>query len=68
MKKFWETLKVRLGSPVFWTQLVLLIAEILKLFGVYEMPNDVLSQIQDIITIAFQVFAGLNNPTTRDKF
>lgn len=68
MKNFWETLKVRLKSPVFWTQLVLLIAEILKLFGVYEMPNDMISQIQDIITIAFQVFAGLNNPTDREHF
>ena len=68
MKDFWNTLKVRLASPVFWTQLVLLIAEILKLLGVYDIPNDVISQIQDIITIAFQVFAGLNNPTDRLNF
>jgi len=58
----------RLKSPVFWTQLVLLIAEILKLCGVYDVPNDVLNGIQDIITIAFQVFAGLNNPTDRKNF
>jgi uncharacterized membrane protein len=58
----------RLKSPVFWTQLVLLIAEILKLLGVYEVPNDVLNGIQDIITIGFQVFAGLNNPTDRENF
>lgn len=58
----------RLKSPVFWTQFVLLIAETLKLFGVYEIPNDVLNTIQDIITLLFQVFAGLNNPTDRDNF
>lgn len=58
----------RLKSPVFWTQLVLLIAEILKLLGVYDIPNEVISNIQDIITIAFQVFAGLNNPTDRKNF
>lgn len=60
--------KERLTSPVFWTQLVLLIAEILKLLGVYDVPNDVLSNIQDIITIGFQVFAGLNNPTDKKNF
>ena len=58
----------RLKSPVFWTQFVLLIAETLKLFGVYEIPNDVLNTIQDIITLLFQVFAGLNDPTSRDHF
>jgi uncharacterized membrane protein len=58
----------RLKSPVFWTQFVLLIAETLKLFGVYEIPNDVLNTIQDIITLLFQVFAGLNNPTDRNNF
>ena len=58
----------RLKSPVFWTQLVLLIAEVLKLLGVYEIPNDIISNIQDIITLAFQVFAGLNNPTDRKNF
>lgn len=58
----------RFKSPVFWTQFVLLIAESLKLFGVYEIPNDVLNTIQDIITLLFQVFAGLNNPTDRENF
>ena len=51
-------MKERLKSPVFWTQLVLLIAETLKLFGVYEVPNDVLNNTQDLITLGFQVFAG----------
>lgn len=58
----------RLKSPVFWTELVLLIASALKLFGVYEMPNDMINNIQDLITIAFSVFATLNNPTDRDNF
>lgn len=58
----------RLKSPVFWTQLVLLIAETLKLCGLYDMPNDILNTIQDIITLSFQVFAGLNNPTDRKNF
>jgi len=58
----------RFKSPVVWCQLVSLIAEILKLIGVYEMPSETLSTIQDIITIAFQVFAGINNPTDRENF
>lgn len=58
----------RLKSPVFWTQLVLLVAEVLKLFGVYEISNDVLNSLQDVITLLFQVFAGLNNPTDRNNF
>lgn len=58
----------RLKSPVFWTQFVLLIAEALKLFGLYDMPSEVISTIQDIITLIFQVFAGLNNPTDRKNF
>ncbi len=61
-------LKERIKSPVFWTQLVLLIAEVLKLFGVYEVPNDILNNLQDVITLLFQVFAGLNNPTDRKNF
>lgn len=58
----------RFKSPIVWCQLVVLIAEILKLIGVYEMPSETLSTIQDIITIAFQVFAGINNPTDRANF
>ena len=64
MKKVLERFK----SPVVWCQLVVLVAEILKLVGVYEISNEVLSSIQDIITIAFQVFAGINNPTDRNNF
>ena len=58
----------RLKSPVFWTQFVLLITEALKLFGIYDMPSETISTIQDIITMLFQVFAGLNNPTDRENF
>ena len=58
----------RFKSPVVWCQLVVLIAEILKLIGVYEMPTETISTIQDIITIAFQVFAGVNNPADRENF
>lgn len=61
-------MKERFKSPVFWTQLVLLIAEVIKLCGVYEVSNEILNNIQDIITLAFQVFAGLNNPTDRKNF
>lgn len=63
-----NNMKKRLMSPVIWTQLVLLIAEVLKLFGVYEVPNDILNNIQDFITLGFQIFAGLNNPTDRKNF
>lgn len=58
----------RFKSPVFWTQLVLLIAEVIKLCGGYEISNEILNSIQDIITLAFQVFAGLNNPTDKNNF
>ena len=58
----------RLKSPVFWTGFVLLIADALKLFGLYNMPSETISTIQDIITLIFQVFTGLNNPTTRKHF
>ena len=68
MKKIMDKTPARLKSPVFWTQFVLLIAEALKLFGIYEMPSDTISTIQDIITLIFQVFAGLNNPTDRENF
>ena len=61
-------MKERLKSPVFWTQLFLLVAEALKLFGVYEVSNEVLNNTQDIITLLFQVFSGLNNPTDRTNF
>ena len=58
MKKVLERFK----SPVVWCQLITLIAEILKLIGVYDIPNETISIIQDIITGAFQVFAAINNP------
>lgn len=58
----------KLKSPVFWCSLVVLVAEALKLLGVYEVSNDLLSTIQDVITIAFQVFASLNNPSSRTTF
>lgn len=64
MKKVLERFK----SPVVWCELVILVAEILKLIGVYEMPSETLSSIQDVITILFQVFASINNPTDRENF
>ena len=68
MKEKMDKVPARLKSPVFWTQFALLIAEALKLFGIYEMPSETISTIQDIITLIFQVFAGLNNPTDRENF
>lgn len=64
MKNFLERFK----SPVVLTELVLVIAYVLKTLGVYEMPNELISWIQDGITLLFSLFAGVNNPTTRDKF
>lgn len=58
----------RLKSPVFWCQLLLLIAEVVKLCGGYEISNDILNSAQDLITLGFQVFSGLNNPTSRKNF
>lgn len=61
-------LKERLTSKVFWAELVIIIAQALKLFGIYDVSNELLSTIQDIITVIFTVFATLNNPTTKESF
>ena len=63
-----KTMIERLKSPVFWTELVLLVAQALRLFGVYEMPNDMIDAIQVIITTLFSLFATLNNPKDRKNF
>lgn len=62
-----EILK-RAKSPVFWTEMVLIIAMFLRTIGVYDMPNDVLVNIQDIITMLFTVFSTLNNPADKHNF
>lgn len=61
-------LKERLTSKVFWAELVILIAQALKLFGIYEVSNELLSTIQDIITVIFTIFATLNNPSDKQNF
>lgn len=58
----------KLKSKVFWIELVLLIAYTLRLFGIYDMPNEVITTIQDIITGIFTIFATMNNPDTREEF
>lgn len=62
-----EVLK-RVKSPVFWTEMVLIIAMFLRTLGVYDMPSDLLTTIQDIITTAFTIFASLNNPADKNNF
>lgn len=63
-----KTMIERLKSPVVWAEIVLLVAQALRVFGVYEMPNEMIAVIQDIISYGFYIFAGVNNPLTRDKF
>ena len=63
-----KTILERLKSPVVIGQLVLIVAETLKLFGIYEMPNELISDIQDFVTLGFNIFAGLNNPTDKENF
>ena len=58
----------RMKSPVFWTQMVLISAMFLRTLGVYDMPNDMLTNIQDLITMLFTVFATLNNPADKENF
>lgn len=60
--------KERLTSKVFWIELVLIIAQVGKLTGLYEIDNNLLSSIQDLITVLFTIFSALNNPTTKEKF
>ena len=61
-------MKERLMSKLFWMELVLIVAQVLKLFGIYEMPTEMISTIQDIITIIFTIFATLNDPTNKTGF
>ena len=61
-------MKERLMSKVFWMELVLIVAQVLKVFGIYEMPTEMISTIQDIITIIFTIFATLNDPTNKTGF
>lgn len=63
-----EKILTKLKSKVFWIELVLLIAYILRLFEIYDMPNDTITLIQDIITAIFTIFATMNNPDTREEF
>lgn len=58
----------RMKSPVFWTQMTLIVAMFLRTIGVYDMPNDMLTNIQDLITMLFTVFATLNNPADKENF
>jgi len=58
----------KLKSKVFWIELVLLIAYSLRLFGIYDMPNETITTIQDLITAIFTIFATMNNPDTREEF
>lgn len=63
-----EKILTKLKSKVFWIELVLLIAYILRLFEIYDMPNETITSIQDIITAIFTIFATMNNPDTREEF
>lgn len=63
-----EKILNKLKSRVFWIELVLLIAYVLRLFEIYDMPNETLTTIQDIITAIFTLFATMNNPDTREEF
>ncbi|MBE6156968.1 MAG: hypothetical protein E7161_04430 [Firmicutes bacterium] len=63
-----DKILTKLKSKVFWIELVLLIAYILRLFEIYDMPNDTITLIQDIITAIFTIFATMNNPDTREEF
>ena len=60
--------KERLTSKVFWIELVLIVAQVGKLTGLYEIDNNLLSSIQDFITVLFTIFASLNNPTNKTGF
>ena len=61
-------MKEKLKSPVFWTELVVITAAALKLFGVYTIEDETINTIQNVITALFTVFATLNNPDSRTDF
>lgn len=63
-----DKILTKLKSKVFWIELVLLVAYILRLFEIYDMPNETITLIQDIITAIFTIFATMNNPDTREEF
>lgn len=67
-RKIMKNVLERLKSPVVCIEIVVLIVQLLRHLGVYDMPNEALEIIQDAISYGFYIFAGINNPTTRNKF
>ena len=58
----------RLKSPVLWTSLISALFLILKGLGIYEIDNESLSTIIDIVLTILTFFGIVNNPTDKSHF
>lgn len=56
----------RLQSPVVIVQIISIIATIIV--AIHPEINDTIEKIVYSLTTIINVFAGVNNPTSRDKF
>jgi phi LC3 family holin len=58
----------RLKSKVFWIAVLSAIAMLLKAFGVFEISDQVINSIVDVVFSALTVFGIANNPTDKNNF
>lgn len=58
----------RIKSPVLWTSLISALFLILKGLGIYEIDNELLSKITDIVLSILTAFGIINNPTNKTGF
>lgn len=58
----------RWTSPVLWTSLISALFLILKGFGVYEIDNETLSKLIDVVLALLTAFGVANNPTDKENF
>lgn len=56
----------RLKSPVVTAQILSIMGSLIV--AIYPEFNDTVEKIVYSLTILINLFAGVNNPTTRDKF
>lgn len=66
MKEILNTIKERLKSPVVVVQLISIIGTIVVVFWP-NLETDIKSLVV-AVTSAYNIFAGINNPSDKEKF
>ena len=62
-----QAIKNRTSNYAFWTSLIALVPLVLRVFGIYELPEGYDQLVQGLL--AFLVTCGIiNNPTTNSKW